>query len=365
MSADQRMADAFDGASAADAFGEIDAVEKRAAAIAFVLIPRFNQFALTAMIEPMRIANYVAPRPFYAWRCFSADGGSVQASNGMSVETAPIAEAPQRLDAAFVCGSWGCETYRRPDLFGWLRRAALQGVRLGGVDLGAYVLARAGLLTGKPATVHWSCLGGFAEQFPEVDAREQLFTVDKSVLTCAGGVAGMDLMLHMIAERQGAQLAHEVADQIMHYPLREPSTPPRQTLGARKPDLHPVVKAAIERMEERLEEPETVPQIAAAAGVSQRHLERLFQGFMGCSVVQFRLLLRLQHARVLLTSTKLSVREVSAACGFNSMTYFSQAFQKCFEKKPSAYRLAWPEGDAAPSWPGTVFSLVEKNRRGL
>ena len=73
--------------------------------------------------------------------------------------------------------------------------------------------------------------------------------------------------------------------------------------------------------------------------------------------------MRLQHARVLLTSTNLSIREVSAACGFNSMSYFSQTFLRCFGKRPSEYRQAWPEGEPAPSWPGTVFSLVENARR--
>lgn len=329
----------------------------------FIVIPRFSQLALTAAIEPMRIANYLAPTPRYAWSFVSTEGGPVPASNGMSLDTVPLSEAGEAR-WAFVCGSWGCETAAPPALYGWLRRLALKGVTLGAIDLGAYVLARAGLMSGKAATVHWSCLAGFAEQFPEVDAREQLYTVDKSVLTCAGGVSGMDLMLHVIAERDGEHLAHEVADQIMHHPLREPNTRPRQTFGGRQPDLHPSVRAAIALMEDNFEEPLSVPEIAAGVGVSQRHLERLFYAAMGCSVVQFRLLLRLQYARVLLTSTKLSVREVSAACGFNSMTYFSQAFQRCFEKKPSAYRLAWPENETAPTWPGTVFSLVERSKRG-
>ena len=115
-------------------------------------------------------------------------------------------------------------------------------------------------------------------------------------------------------------------------------------------------------MERNIEEPLSVPQIAAQVGISQRQLERLFRRFMGCSAVQFNQLLRLQYARVLLTSTQLSIREVSAACGFNSMSYFSQAFTKCFEKRPSDYRQAWPDNEPAPEWPGTVFSFIEKSR---
>jgi AraC family carnitine catabolism transcriptional activator len=80
--------------------------------------------------------------------------------------------------------------------------------------------------------------------------------------------------------------------------------------------------------------------------------------------VQFSQLLRLQYARVLLTSTRLSIREVSAASGFNSMSYFSQTFARCFGKKPSEYRRAWPDQEAAPSWPGSVVRFLEQIRAG-
>ena len=78
--------------------------------------------------------------------------------------------------------------------------------------------------------------------------------------------------------------------------------------------------------------------------------------------MQFSQLLRLQYARVLLTSTRMSIREVSVACGFNSLSYFSQAFARCFARKPSDYRQAWPETDPSPLWPETLFSFVERTR---
>ena len=114
-------------------------------------------------------------------------------------------------------------------------------------------------------------------------------------------------------------------------------------------------------IEANLAEPPTVPEIASELGISQRQLERLFRRHMGCSAVQFSRLMRLQYARVLLTSTRLSIREVSAASGFNSMSYFSQSFVKCFGKKPSEYRQAWPDSEPVPSWPGTVYSFIESS----
>lgn len=338
------------------------AAPRRLTRVAFVLVPRFNMMTLTTAIEPMRIANYLAPEKLYEWEYLSAAGGEIFASNGMSVDTGPVDRPGPSAGIIFVCASWGCDHYHSPELFNWLRQQARMGVTLAALELGVYVLARAGLLSAKLATTHWSCMAGFEEQFPQVLVREQLYTADRNVLTCAGGTASLDLMLYVIARAHGNQLAFEVADQIMHYPIRPAEASQRRTLGGVNEDIHPVIRAAIALIEANMIEPMTVPEIAAELGVSQRQLERLFRRHMGCSAVQFSQLLRLQYARVLLTSTRLSIRDVSAASGFNSMSYFSQAFGKCFRKRPSEYRRAWPDEEPAPSWPGTVYSFIEESR---
>ena len=334
----------------------------RATEVTFVLVPRFNMMTLTAAIEPMRVANYLAPETLFVWEYRSPEGGTVIASNGMGVASTSIEAADGQSDIVVICGSWGCEHYRSPDLFLWLRRQAGRGVTLIALESGAYLLARAGLLRNRLATTHWSILAGFAEQFPDTLVREQSFTIDGPVMTCAGGTASLDLMLHIISERHGHRLASEIADQILHYPIRLGESPQRHTMGAATDQLHHDVRAAIALIEEHIDEPWPVPKIAARLGISQRQIERLFQRHLGCSVVQFSQLLRLQYARVLLTSTRMSIREVSVACGFNSLSYFSQAFSRCFSRRPSEYRQAWPESDPAPSWPGTLFSLVERAR---
>ena len=330
--------------------------------VAFVLVPRFNMMTLTTAIEPMRVANYLASEALFEWRYLSPEGGAITASNGLAVASASIDAVGDPFDVVVACGSWGCEHYRFPALFQWLRRQAGYGATLIALECGVYLLARAGLLRNRLATTHWSILAGFAEQFPDTMVREQVFTADGPVMTCAGGTASLDLMLHLISERHGPQLASEIADQILHHPVRLADSPQRHTMGAATDALHPDVKAAIALIEEHIDEPWPVPRIADRLEVSQRQIERLFQRHLGCSVVQFSQLLRLQYARVLLTSTRMSIREVSVACGFNSLSYFSQAFSRCFSRRPSEYRQAWPESDPAPSWPGTLFSFVERTR---
>ena len=326
---------------------------------AFVLIPRFNMMTLTTLIEVLRIANYLSPEDLYRWRFISFDGPEVKASNGLSINARATDDYHEDFDAVFIIGSWGCEHYDSPDLFNWLRLLNLKGVTICGVEIAAYLLGQARLLSGKTATTHWSYMGGFAELFPKANVVEQLYTVDKNILTCAGGTAGIDMMLYLIGIRHGEHLKSEIADQMLHYPIRNAEKTQRNTLGASTQSIHPVIVSVAKLLESNVAEPVKIPEIAKQVGMSQRQLERYFKRYLGCSLVRFSQLMRLQYARVLLTSTTMSVRETSVASGFNSMSHFAQVFLKCFGKTPSQYRQAWPDNEPTPSWPGTVFSFIE------
>lgn len=337
----------------------ITASPARPGRIGCVLLPRFNMMSLISLLEPVRIANYLSTAELYAQDFHSPGGGPVTASNGMTVETTPLPERLSRDDLLCVVGSWGAENYDEPALLSWLRRQARMGLRLCAVEMASYILARAGLLAGREATTHWSYLAGFQETFPDVQAVEQLFTIDGQIITCAGSSAATDLMLHLIGADHGAPLAGEICNNIMHHPVRPATDPQRQALGRGTGTLPPGVRAAIDLIEANIAEPLSVPQIAGAVGISQRQLERRFNQAIGCSVVQFGRLLRLQHARVLLISTDLGVREISAASGFNSLSHFAYAFRKCFGRRPSEYRNAWPEQEDAPTWPGTLSKYLD------
>ncbi len=224
-------------------------------------------------------------------------------------------------------------------------------------------MARAGLLSGKQTAVHWSWAPGFQEQLAEIPDRENLFTSEDQALSCAGGLAGIDLMLHLITLRHGAVFAGEVADQMLYHPVRPAATAQRRRQVAGPDILAPVVRQAVALIEQNIAEPLSVPQIAASLATSQRQLERQFRRDIGCTMVQFGALCRLQHARVLLISTRLSVRDIAAASGFNTLSHFGHAFGKCFGRRPSDYRQGWPPGDSTPTWPGTLAAFLEGLRR--
>jgi len=344
--------------------GDLGTVAGDLTRVSFVLIPRFNMMTLTMLMEPMRIANYLAPHKLYEWDFRATAAGQVVASNGLSVACRNVDEdGLPRPDIIAVCGSWGAEHLNDQRLFRWLRKSARAQVQMIAVELGIYAFAKAGLVTDQKVTTHWSMMAGLAEAYPNLAVVEQLYSVERSVMTCAGGTAGLDLMLNIVGRKNGDQLAAEIANQVMHHPRRPPESLQRHATGGKHDDVHQDVRAAMTLLEGRIEDPAPVPRICQELGVSQRKLERLFKRDIGCTIVQYSKLLRLQYARVLLSSTRISIREVSAACGFNSMSYFSQSFLQAFGKKPSEYRQAWPEGDAAPSWPGTVYAFLQTARR--
>ena len=332
---------------------------------AFLVVPRFNFSTLVTMLETMRIANYLLPRPAFSWEFLSFDGPEVPASNGMVFGDLTEPERVHPADYVFVMGSWGTEHYVNPALTAWLRKRHRRGEQICAVELGCYLVARAGLLDGQRATTHWSWLGGFLESFGDVEVIEQLFTIDDRVMTCAGGLAGVDLMLRLIERTHGAGLSGEIADQMLHHPIRTGPMAQRRTMGQSTDAMVPVVREAMALIERNLEEPLRVPEVARELGVSQRQLERQFKKHVGCTVVQFGLMLRLQSARLLLISTEMSVREIATASGFNTLSHFAHAFRNFFGRRPSEYREAWPKDDAGAELAGDAVGLSSPaSRRG-
>ena len=327
--------------------------------LTFLIVPRFNLIEIVAVIEPMRVANYLSASPLYAWEVVSFDGPMITASNGLEVAADPPSDRMRRGEIVFVFASWGAETYHNREALGWLRRQARDGARLCAMELGCYLVARAGLLSGRKIATHFSWAPAFQEEFPDISVVDQIFTLDPPVMSCAGSFSSVDLMLRLIRDQHGEALASEVADQLICSAARPPTAPQRRSLGNGIENLPPLIRDAIALIEANVTEPLDVPSIAKSLGLSQRQLERLFKSAVGCTVVQFNVLIRLQHARVLLVASRQSIREIATATGFNTLSHFAYSFRRCFGRKPSDYRQAWPTKDSAPTWPGTLTRYLE------
>ncbi|MGD9509694.1 MAG: AraC family transcriptional regulator, partial [Geminicoccaceae bacterium] len=189
----------------------------------FYLLPRFALMSYAAATEPLRAANLLAGAPLYRVTAFSIDGMPVRASNDLTVPCAAL-PAPD-LHALFVCAGGSPEDWRQPELPLLLRRLARLGVRLGGISGGAYLLAEAGLLAGRDFTIHWEHAPALAEAFPEIVPRPARYVIDGDRITCGGGVAPLDMMHALIAERMGVGFARRVSDWYLHTVVSEPGDP--------------------------------------------------------------------------------------------------------------------------------------------
>ena len=306
---------------------------------ALVLLPGFALMSYAAIIEPLRAANALAGRRLYRWRHVSLDGGPVQASNGAVFLVDHGLEAPVSATVAAVFAAGEPRELRAPGLSAWLRRQDRAGLRLAGVSAGPWLLARAGLLAGRAATIHWDHRDAFEQDFPEIEHVGSLYVQDGRYLTCAGGMAGMDLAVDLIRRDFGEDLAARVGAWFIHPGHRPADRPQLPDLAERYRQAGGRVLAVLAAMERHLDEPWPRAALAQAAGVTVRQLERLFAAEVGEGVAAHYLRLRLERAAHLLRTTDQSATDIALACGFQSSSHFSRAFRARFGVAPSGARM--------------------------
>ncbi len=300
----------------------------------FLLLNRFTMMSFACAIEPLRLANRAAGAKLYEWTLVGEDGTESRCSNGTRVTLDSGLIETARDDVILVCGGLDIAQAATRPVLNWLRRETRRGAVAGGLCTGAWVLAQAGLLDGRKATIHWENHDGFAEAFPKVDLYRSVFVADGNRLTAAGGTAATDLMLRLISSHHGDQLAATVADQLIHTSIRTDQDTQRLSIPTRIGVRHPRLASIIAQMEENLEDPISPADLAAKAGMSTRQLERLFRRYLNRSPKRYYLETRLARARNLLMQTGLSVIEVALACGFSSPSHFSKCYRAHYGTTP-------------------------------
>lgn len=316
--------------------------------VAFLLIDDFAQLAFANAIEPFRIANLVSGQPLYCWSLVAEDGEKAICSNGAVTLADRGLDPLTPGDRLFVIsGSHVRERISRPVL-DFLRRERRRGVQLGGICSGAYILAKAGLLDGLSCAMHWAFHDAFVEEFSEVALQRTVFVGNEPVVTASGGPAAADLMLHLIAQTHGGELATEVADQMVYNTVRSDDARQRLSFGPRLGFRSEALNRAVREMEAHLEDTIPVSVLAERVGVSARQLERLFGRHLNCSPKKYYLDLRLARGRNLLLQTDLSVQEISIACGFSTSANFTRAYRQTHGVTPTAERGVAPSAPPRP-----------------
>ena len=304
----------------------------------FLLVENHTHLTLACAIEPLRIANMIGGARFYTWSYASEDGVSAKASNEtVTLVQHSFGDLP-RCDRLFVIPGLGMTEFITPALLASLRKARITGTKVGALCSGAWVLAEAGFLDGMKAAIHWEYHDAFVERFPEVTLVRSVFVADEKHVTASGGTATADLMLHLIEQDHGYDLSVAVSDMMVYAGARESSVDQKISLQSRLGMRNPHVSRAIEIMRGALEDPVSPLTIAQELGISARQLERLFGRYFNTSPSRYYMELRLDRARNLLLQTEMSISEIAAASGFQSVGHFTRLYRKFFETTPGAQR---------------------------
>ena len=315
-------------------------VPKAPTRFVFVLLDRFTLLSFAGALECLRIANRMAGAELYTWVLTGDTDDVVTCSNDVRFHVdMPLSELG-RDDVMVLCGGVDIQRTATKRMLNWLRREARRGLRIGGLCTASWVLARAGLLDGKRATIHWENHDAFLEEFEEVTLTKSIFMIDGNRMTTAGGTASIDLMLSLIADTHGEKLANAVADQQIYSSIRTDQDTQRLSVPTRIGVRHPKLSQVIQMMEANIEEPISPSILAREVGMSTRQLERLFRRYLSRSPKRYYMELRLQKARNLLMQTDMTVINVALACGFASPSHFSKCYRAHYQTTPYRERGA-------------------------
>lgn len=300
--------------------------------IDILLFERFSNHCLANTVEPLRAANELALARLYDWRYLTLDGVPVTSSSGLLVEPDAALRDGIGGDCLFLLPSYGFRELATPICLAALRSASSRYEILAGLDTGSWLLAEAGLLTNRRATVHWHELDGFAERFPDVDVERERFVIDGDRITCGGAMAAFDLVSQLIATHHGEALRLEVGLMFMHEGTvgRGAGLPVVPRSGA--------IQRSIALMRENLEEPLSVVALAQRVGQTQRRLEQGFRRELGATPRTVYRRLRLLSARKMVGETDLPVAEIAVRCGYANPGAMTRAFAAEFGLTPRTIR---------------------------
>ncbi|MEO1192878.1 MAG: helix-turn-helix domain-containing protein [Pseudomonadota bacterium] len=293
-----------------------------------VLTDRFPVLSLTLVTEPLRVANRESAEQVWRWRLLSAEGGPKVSSSGIPIDTQELDETP--ADIVLLLASYQPETALAKPLLTWLKRRARSGTLLGCVDSAALIFAKAGLLSGSPAAVHFEALSSYRALFHEEIFVDRLFSVTERRCSSAGGVATMDMTLGLIERFSGAALAARVAEVLTYRPTQHSGPQQKLLIGTAIKRLDRTLARALDLMIATLDQPLPIGALAERVGVPVWTLTRLFKHHLKETPAAYYRQLRLMEARNLLRNSSLRVSEIAGLCGFDNPESFARAYRRQF-----------------------------------
>lgn len=302
---------------------------------AVLVLDDCNTLSFAAGVDPMRAANRMAGRTLFDWHYVTATGAPATLTSGISVPGIALSRL-DHCDLLIIIAGFHLDRHATPTLCASLRRIAATGTTMAGIDGGPWLMAAAQLLDGYRATTHWEDLDRFANHFPTVIPLRDRFHIDGPRMTSGGAMPAIDMMLHLIRARFGPQLATRVAGVFIHDTIPNPARVQIRSGGHAGHNTLTARTSAL--MEQTLDAPLSIPDIARQIGTSPRALESHFRSRLNTTPQAHYLTLRLTEALRLVTDTDMPLLDVALATGFTSGSSFARAFRAAHGNSARALR---------------------------
>lgn len=229
--------------------------------IGFLLLDNFSMIAFSNMLEVLRMANYVIEDNLYQWNVTGLDGHHSCASNGLQIQHTCVLSHLLNMDIVFICGGFQLYKNMTPRLKNFLYQLDQKKIALGGLCTGAYVLAKAGLLNGFRASMHWENTLAAQEEFPLVQFTTHIFTIDVNRFTCSGGLAAIDLGLQLV-EMHYPNITKKICEQFIVHQIRDGNEIQHQPISKHSKKLDLPIQEVLRLMENNINEPLKISEIA-------------------------------------------------------------------------------------------------------
>ena len=305
---------------------------------AFIIGDQFPDFSFLCATECIKIANRDRAEDFFTYKVYSIDNKNVLASNGSIVSMDDLIENISTPDYIFLFDGDTYSEKNNVKINSFLRKKHHEQVPILAVASAPFILAEAGLITNIDVTIHWRFKTLFKERYPHINVVNDLCVINKNHINfCAGGLAMLDFMINLVKQYYGFALGNEIANHFIHNE-RKLSNPQRKDLEFSNPNEKFICKKAIGIMDDNIEFPIKISEIATKLSLSVRTLEREFIYAHSMSPLKFYLRLRLNHAKNFLYYENYKINVISNMCGFNYNSVFNHAFKKEFHITPKEYR---------------------------
>ena len=244
-----------------------------------------------------------------------------------------------QVDRVFLVAGFHPDTLRAPKIANWLRKNVAEGMIVGGLSNGAFVLAHYGLLNNYHATVHWEDFSSFCALFPEVHARYQRFVIDRNRITCSGGAATLDLFVELVRQDLGNDLSVQVSRQMLLQDFTSTKDQHGNHVFDGSHRYSSRVQRALSLMDAGVENRLSVNELAGKVGLSRRALLRVFKSETGHTPTEILNERRLERARSLVLHSHLSLIAIADSVGFSSQSHMTKSYRESFGITPAKDRL--------------------------